>query len=462
MPNNSTYIIPDNPYHNADSNSFSNNRSGDAQSNANGHANGIIDINGTQRNGVNGGYVNGIANALNHQYAINLPQSIADTYYVPEYNNNTIYGDFTNQQANTENSLENQDIKEEINESGPTSEIVFNLNNDYVYYDEANHYSYLRSQQQYSFSSKFDFPNFGTSNRQSLNRHRDVIEKVAWNYNGTFLATYSRDKTLLLWESTGTSGLSYAKELKGLSHGVELMAWDLNNQHRLATLSNDKTLRVWNTQNSEVVKLVKISFDGIDMAWCPIQDMIAIAAKDGTVAFIDVEKSKIEKEFTHKSHITRLRWNHNGNFLLIATVQGYISIHSFPNLQFVYTLPAANSIITSLEIDQFGKHLAVGCVDGNICIWDIQNMICTGSLFYGSYPVKNLSFSHCGKLLAFACQNTEIALYDISASDIIHEVSGSQAPYSLAWHPRQFTLAYTSSTTGDNDSSRYALNLLGA
>ena len=75
---------------------------------------------------------------------------------------------------------------------------------------------------------------------QTLEGHMDWVSSVAWNSQGTLLASGSHDTTIKIWD---TKTWECVQTLEGHTQGVRSVTW--NPQGRLASGSLDKTIKVW-------------------------------------------------------------------------------------------------------------------------------------------------------------------------------------------------------------------------
>ncbi|KAI9598034.1 WD40-repeat-containing domain protein [Syncephalis fuscata] len=77
-----------------------------------------------------------------------------------------------------------------------------------------------------------------------LTSHTDEVWCVAFSHNGRYLASTSRDRTTIIWD---TENYQQLHRLEGHTGEVTFAAWS-HDDTRLLTCSNDKHARVWNVQ----------------------------------------------------------------------------------------------------------------------------------------------------------------------------------------------------------------------
>ena len=73
--------------------------------------------------------------------------------------------------------------------------------------------------------------------------HNDFVHSVVFNYNSKFIASGSRDKNVILWD-TFAFGKSILRVFKGHEGCVNKVMFSINGK-LLYSCSNDKTIRIW-------------------------------------------------------------------------------------------------------------------------------------------------------------------------------------------------------------------------
>ncbi len=85
-----------------------------------------------------------------------------------------------------------------------------------------------------------------------INGHRDFVRSVAWNHDGTQLASGSSDNTIKIWKvDTGTL-LHTLNDHRGWVNSV---AWNPDGT-QLASGSADKTIKIWNIEKERLIKTI--------------------------------------------------------------------------------------------------------------------------------------------------------------------------------------------------------------
>jgi WD40 repeat protein len=96
---------------------------------------------------------------------------------------------------------------------------------------------------------------------------------LAWDPNGTRLASASRDRTVRVWDPTTGNSTT----LEGHTNWVAAVAWDPNGT-RLASASHDGTVRVWDPTTN-----VRIGLDAYAITWH--NSVLAVAYDQHVMAY---------------------------------------------------------------------------------------------------------------------------------------------------------------------------------
>lgn len=146
-------------------------------------------------------------------------------------------------------------------------------------------------------SSSFDYSvkiwNLQTSKCTVTLQHKDLVTSFAWNYNGTQIATASRDKTLRVWDARSGELLSSGKGHLGAK--AARIVWV--SPDRLASTGFDRyserQLGLWNSEDLEAGAIGGfISIDSSSGTLMPFFDpstnLLFLAGKgDGNVRFFE-------------------------------------------------------------------------------------------------------------------------------------------------------------------------------
>ncbi|KAI9302402.1 hypothetical protein BJ944DRAFT_167359 [Cunninghamella echinulata] len=134
--------------------------------------------------------------------------------------------------------------------------------------------------------------------KQEITGHTEIIQSVAWNYNGSLIATTCRDKRLRIFDVRSNKVVQEGSGHQGIKGSR--VVW-LGDSDRLATTGfsrmSDRQLNLWDTSNLE--KPIKSEFldtsSGVIMPFYDIDTkMLYLAGKgDGMIRYYEYENDEL-------------------------------------------------------------------------------------------------------------------------------------------------------------------------
>jgi WD40 repeat protein len=155
--------------------------------------------------------------------------------------------------------------------------------------------------------------------------HDGLIHSVAFNSDGTILATASFDGTVKLWNySSGKE----TQVLKGATPSqVNCVAFSKDGAI-VATASLDKMIRLWNPKDGKATAELKGHTEGVSsVAFSPDGTILASCSADKSVRIWDVKSAKELKNLgSHKESVYAVAFNKDGTELASCGNDGVIKI----------------------------------------------------------------------------------------------------------------------------------------
>lgn len=246
------------------------------------------------------------------------------------------------------------------------------------------------------------------------------------------------------------------KTYHGHSGTVDQLTWHSSNPDLVATASGDKTVRIWDTRSQKSVSTINTKGENINITWSSDGSTIAVGNKEDLITFIDTKTNKIRVEEKFNFEINEIMWNKTSDQMYLTSGQGCVHILSYPNLEVQHILKAHPATCICIDFDSTGKYFAIGSADALSSIWDVDELSCLRVLSRLDWPVRTVSFSHDSKLLASASEDHFIDIACIETGERVCDIKLESATFSIAFHPKQYLLAYA--CDDKKDDSRDAGN----
>ena len=142
---------------------------------------------------------------------------------------------------------------------------------------------------------------------QELKGHTDTVKTVAFNHDGSLIASGSNDKTIRVWNvDTGECILA----LKGHTNGVTTVAFNPDGT-KIVSGSYDKSIKIWNVNTGECILTLKGTVNSYGLpdyvnsvAFHPDGTKIASASSDRNYHVGSVRVWNIDKPIETKIEIS--------------------------------------------------------------------------------------------------------------------------------------------------------------
>ncbi|KAG9303917.1 hypothetical protein G9A89_005827 [Geosiphon pyriformis] len=282
--------------------------------------------------------------------------------------------------------------------------------------------------------------------------HSQTVRTVAWNTDGSRLASGSVDKTVRLWNPDQPT---ISQKLSGHTGSVDQLCWSPQTNHLLATASGDKTVRFWDTRAVRSVHVTQTSGENINIAWSGNGETVAVGDKEDQITFIDTRYTSGRREYSIKKtykerpenheEINEICWSLDCKYFLVTTGSGGVKVFEWPSMNLHHEIRAHTSNCYCIDFDRQGRYFATGGADALMCLFD-YDMIGIKSFDCLSSPARTLSFSHDGTYLAAGSEDAHIFITNVHTTEQKKEqafrIPTKTPTNSVAWNPKNYLLAY--------------------
>jgi WD40 repeat protein/tRNA A-37 threonylcarbamoyl transferase component Bud32 len=267
-----------------------------------------------------------------------------------------------------------------------------------------------------------------------LQGHRWPVQAVAFNTDGSRLASAGFDLTVKVWDlATGRVLLS----LEGHEDTVNGLAFSPDG--RLASASSDRTVKIWDPIAGRLLATL-VGHDAAvrSLAFSPNGLWLASASTDRTVRIWDVATGKESRSLAHDNGVQSVAFSRDGQRL--ASAGRDMPIRIWNTTTYLEKQPLGDSRIDAICVafSRDGNRLASGSVDNKITVWDMSGR---GEVF--SYQGKDktaailsVAFSPDGKYLAASGLEQHVRIWGAADGESRHNLDeNSRGMRSVVFSP---------------------------
>lgn len=256
----------------------------------------------------------------------------------------------------------------------------------------------------------------------TLEKHKNIIGRIAWSPNGHLLASPSFDGTVKLWDAEkgiplktlGSEGtklftLAFDSEGKTLAYGGE---------DGVITLYDIESGMSKKFQDEKIMRFADVH----SLAFLPQKRILATASQNGTVLFWDTLTGIFSHVFQSKSGETvALAFNQSGTILAVSG-DHQITIIDVSSKSILYTLKTRVDNIYGIAFNN--QMIAAGGSSGIIQCWDIANGKIIRNLEGHTAVIDHLQFyPGDDRLLVSKSNDDTVKLWRCDTWDMIAEFS---------------------------------------
>ncbi|CRH00478.1 WD-repeat protein, putative [Plasmodium relictum] len=208
-----------------------------------------------------------------------------------------------------------------------------------------------------------------------LQGHKDEVWYVSVSSNGKYIASSSKDKSILLWN--GLYPFNKLREWNGHIDGVSYIIWSHNSRY-LVSGSNDSNIIIWSPKsNKKKLSLSMHSGPITSICWSKDDSVIVSSAFDKKIFCTklseDLKSFSILYAWSFSTRIQNFVFTSNDKYLIVVASDKNVRVIDYNLKKELYTLPEFDTI-TSVCASNLYNHILVNIADQRptVKLWDVK------------------------------------------------------------------------------------------
>lgn len=270
---------------------------------------------------------------------------------------------------------------------------------------------------------------------RSLTGHISTVRSLAFNHDGTRIASASKDHSVKLWDATSVREI---RILRGHTEYVGSVAFSPDGT-RIASASYDGTIKLWDSSSCEEL----LSIPGESFAFNPDGRRMASGNRDGIIKVWDAVNGMEVQSFSgHETGVSAITFSPDGKWIASGSWDHLIKVWDAQSGKELLALRGHGDGVNHLAFTPDGKRI-VSCEfnSGKKLVWDSMSGI---PIDDQNQPLvsNHLSHSPDGRWLALRAGNN-VELVDLEFSKQQLEITRRLRSSRLSpdWHLEQFAVA---------------------
>lgn len=268
----------------------------------------------------------------------------------------------------------------------------------------------------------------------TLSGHTDWVRDVAFNADGSLLATTGLDTAVKVWDAQSGQEI---QSLNDSERPLNSLAFSPAGPH-LAAGGDDGFLYVWDVTSGRRVRRLPGNGGAIqDVAYNADGTRLAAALGDTTIRIWDMTSGEALLHLTggHAANVSAVAFTADNGQLVSAGRDGLVIFWDLASGTAVANLPRESNngepiAITSLAFHPDGSRLVTGLDNNTARVWDVIAKVPIATLSGHTSAVFSVAYSPDGRFLATASQDSTAKVWHAQTHQVAYTLSGHSSTIS--------------------------------
>jgi len=281
---------------------------------------------------------------------------------------------------------------------------------------------------------------FPSETIQVLAEHCDEVWFCKWSPNGRYLATGSKDYTVIIWEfDPETMTTRHSRVLEGHSYGVAYLAWSPDSA-KLAVCGPDDCPEVWLWDVASGRLETKVSHSGEDsltcVSWSPDGRRITCGGNRGQFYQCDTHGTVLDS--WEGVRVQCLAYRQDGKHILAADTHHRLRSYNFEELSDQPQIQEDHAIM-SFTTDQTDRFALLNIATQGLHMWDIRARALVRKfvgITQGFYTIHSCFGGLDQSFVASGSEDNKVYIFHVKRDEPIAVLSGhSRTVNCVSWNP---------------------------
>ncbi len=209
--------------------------------------------------------------------------------------------------------------------------------------------------------------------RATLDGHRDYVYHIAFNHDGSRLASCGYDKQIRIWDTASGKTIGVLRE-----HTEAVYAVAFSEDGKLvASAAADRSVKIWNVESGARLYTITDPTDAVlTLAFRPGSRQLAAGGQDKRIRVWEIAEAAaqpVRSAPAHKSAVLRVAYSPDGSLLASTGSDREVKLWDAETGRELRVLAGQSDWAQALAFSPDGRQVAVGRYDGSVSVYDVQS-----------------------------------------------------------------------------------------